>query len=95
MFKFKSAATVAPVSKVASMQAQSSRILGTFTRTKNELMNLNQTLADNVAANEASVVALELAHAIAVATLKEENVNMSLMASQHANIISNIDRFLA
>lgn len=81
-FTFNKVAPVA-VSKVALMQAKSSRILDTFTRTKNELTVLNQTLADHMTENEAKI-----------AELKTESASLSFMAGQHATIISNIDKFL-
>jgi hypothetical protein len=69
--------------KAALLQAQSSRILSTFTKTKNELLKLNETLVKGVQENEEQIVALRL-----------ENDQMNALAAQHANIISNITNFL-
>lgn len=69
--------------KAALLQAQSSRILSTFTKTKNELIKLNETLAKGVQENEVQILALA-----------DENAQMNNLATQHAKIISNIDSFL-
>lgn len=69
--------------KAAFLQAKSGKILSTFTKTKEQLLQLNENLAQGVEKNEAKI--LELA---------SENAQMKTLAKQHANIISNITNFL-
>lgn len=68
---------------VALLKAQSSKILASFTKTKEELVKMNETLAKGVKENEDQIK-----------SLRDENDQMNALAAQHANIISNISNFL-
>jgi len=69
--------------KADLLKAQSNKILASFTKTKEELLKMNETLSKGVQENENQIK-----------VLRDENDQMNALAAQHANIISNITNFL-
>lgn len=71
-------------SKSALLQVQSSKILSTFTKVKDDLNVLNETIHQSVAANAIQIVALVT-----------ENKELVAMKEQHDKIVKNINAFLS
>lgn len=71
------------VSKLGLFQIQSSKILSSFTKTRDELVKLNESLDSNIADNEKQM-----------ASLQEEIIQLDLLKGQHKKVILNIDTFL-
>lgn len=69
--------------KADLLKAQSNKILASFTKTKEELLKMNETLSKGVQENENQIK-----------VLRDENDQMNALAAQHTNIISNITNFL-
>lgn len=70
-------------SKLGLFQIQSGKILSSFTKTRDELVKLNELLEVNIVENEKQV-----------ASLQEEIIQLDLLKGQHKKVILNIDAFL-
>ena len=71
------------VSESLLIKKSSDKILGAFTKTKEELAKLNTRLFSAITVNEEKIK-----------SLTEENAQMTLLKKQHDNVIENIEKFL-
>lgn len=70
-------------SKLGIFQLRSSKILSSFTKTRDKLVKLNESLDSNIAANEKQMNSLQ-----------NEIIQLDLLKGQHKKVILNIDAFL-
>lgn len=71
------------ITEASLIKSSSDKILGTFNKTKEELVKLNNRLIGAIAINEEKIL-----------SLTEENSQMKALQNQHDSVISNIDKFL-
>ena len=71
------------ITEASLIKSSSDKILGTFNKTKEELVKLNNRLIGAISVNEEKIL-----------SLAEENSQMKALQNQHDSVISNIDKFL-
>ena len=70
------------ISGLAKLLADSSKILSSFSKTREELVKLNNSLGETIQSHKTKIDALE-----------QERLQMNSLVIKHSKVIDNIDKF--